>query len=263
LTTWGSDIYHFMQFPEHLPKIKAVLSQCQYLIPDCARDVPLARELGFTGSVPMILPGAGGYRVAEMRSLIQEPDVKKRRLIMLKGYEGWAGRANHALQAIESCADVLNGYEIVVYLASPSIVEKVNAMQKTTGLNIRVLPRSPHRTILELFGQARIAIGINQTDGVPNAMLEAMTMGAFPIQSDTESTAEWLTNGVNGLLVDHQDPAAITGAIRKAVTDDVLVEKASQLNFELIFNKLDLSIVQPRVIEMYQAIAQGNGDGTR
>jgi glycosyltransferase involved in cell wall biosynthesis len=207
----------------------------------------------------MILPGAGGYRVAEMRSLIQEPDIKKRRLIMVKGYEGWAGRASHALQAIESCADFLKQYEIVVYLASPSIVEKVAAMQKTTHLNIRVLPRSPHHLILELFGQARIAIGINQTDGVPNAMLEAMTMGAFPIQSDTESTAEWLTNGENGLLVDYQNPEAIATAIQKAVTDDALVENAARANAELIFNRLDLSIVQPRVMEMYQAIASGHG----
>lgn len=260
VTTWGSDIYHFMQFPEHLPKIKAVLSQCQYLLPDCARDVPLARKLGFTGSVPMILPGAGGYRVAEMRSLIQEPDVKKRRLIMVKGYEGWAGRASQALQAIESCADLLKEYEIVVYLASPSIVEKVNALQKTTRLNIRVLPRSPHRVILELFGQARIAIGINQTDGVPNAMLEAMTMGAFPIQSDTESTAEWLINGENGLLVDYQRPESVASAIQKAVSDDALVENAAKINAELIFNRLDLSIVQPRVIEMYRSIANGRGD---
>jgi glycosyltransferase involved in cell wall biosynthesis len=260
VTTWGSDIYHFKQFPEHLPKIKAVLSECQYLLPDCMRDVPLARELGFTGVIPMVLPGAGGYPVSDMRALIKEPDEKKRRIIMLKGYEGWAGRANNALQAITSCVDILKDYEIVVYLASRPIIEKVNAMPKNSGLNIRILPQSPHHTILELFGKARLAIGINQTDGVPNAMLEAMTMGAFPIQSDTESTAEWITSGVNGLLVDPQDPSAIADAIRKAVTDDDLVEKAAKFNFELIVDKLDLSIVRPKVIEMYKKISAEKRD---
>src|SRR5215211_2476604 len=70
VTTWGSDIYHFRQFPEHLEKIKKVLANCDYLIPDCTRDEVLARELGFKGSVPMILPGAGGYAISEMRSLV-------------------------------------------------------------------------------------------------------------------------------------------------------------------------------------------------
>jgi glycosyltransferase involved in cell wall biosynthesis len=255
LTTWGSDIYHFRQFPEHLEKIKKVLANCDYLIPDCVRDEVLARELGFSGLVPMILPGAGGYLVSEMRSFIKESRVSNRRLVMLKGYQGWAGRAKNALEAMEDCADVLNGYEIVIYLTSPPLLEKVKSMQRRGKLNIKVLPRIPHREMLELFGRARIAIGINQTDGIPNAMLEAMTMGAFPIQSDTESTAEWITNGVNGLLVDPEDPSDIAYAIRKAVSDDMLVDMAAEINAELVFQKLDASIVKPKVIEMYKAIA--------
>jgi len=255
VTTWGSDIYHFRQFPEHLEKIKKVLANCDYLIPDCARDEVLARELGFKGSVPMILPGAGGYPVSEMRSLIKVNSVSKRRLIMLKGYQGWAGQAQNALEALESCADVLTEYEVIVYLASPSVVEKVKSMQRTGKINIKVLPRSPHRTILELFGQARVAIGINQTDGVPNAMLEAMTMNAFPVQSDTGSTAEWITNGINGLLVNPQSPSDIADAIRKAVSDDVLMDKAAEFNSQLVFQKLDASIVKPKVLELYRSIA--------
>lgn len=260
VTTWGSDIYYFKQFPEHLDKIKDVLSRCDCLIPDCNRDVVLARELGFRGSVPFVLPAAGGYPVDEMRSMMRKGSVSGRRLIMLKGYQGWAGRALNALDAIESCADVLEAYEIVVYLASPPVVEKVRSMQRSGKLNIRVLPRSPYRTILELFGAARIAIAANQTDGTPNAMLEAMTMNAFPIQSDTESTAEWITDGVNGIMIDPHDPLDIAEAIRKAVRDDALIEKAAETNSRLIFQRLDISVVKPKVIEMYKFLAKVEGE---
>ena len=255
VTTWGSDIYHFRQFPEHLEKIQKVLANCDYLLPDCARDEILAHELGFKGSIPMIVPAAGGYHISEMRSYIKENVVSKRKLIMLKGYQGWAGRAQNALAAMELCADALEGYEIVVYLASPIVQEKVKSIQRKGKLNIRVLPRSPYSTVLELFGRARIAIGINQTDGTPNAMLEAMTMNAFPIQSDTESTAEWITNGVNGLLVDPNNPLEIADAIRKAVDDDTLIKKAAEINSTLTFQKLDISLVKPKVVEMYRLLA--------
>ncbi|MBI5965997.1 MAG: glycosyltransferase family 4 protein [Chloroflexi bacterium] len=255
VTTWGSDIYHFKQFPPHLEKIKKVLANCDYLIPDCARDEVLARELGFAGSVPMILPGAGGYPVSEMRALVKEKNVLARRLIMLKGYQGWAGRANNALLALESCADILEGYEIVVYLASPPVVDQVKSMQAEGKLNIRILPRSPHHTILELFSYARIAMGINQTDGIPNAMLEAMTMSAFPIQSNTESTTEWITNGFNGLLVNPEDPLDIARAIRSAISDNALVEKAAEINLEMISQRLDMAVIKPKVIELYNSAA--------
>jgi glycosyltransferase involved in cell wall biosynthesis len=258
VTTWGSDIYYFKQFPDHLDKIREVLCKCDCLIPDCTRDVVLARELGFHGSVPFVLPAAGAYPVAEMRSLISAGSASNRRLIMLKGYQGWAGRALNALEAIESCTDVLKAYEIVVYLASPAVVEKVRSMQRTGTLNIRVLPRSPYRTILELFGRARIALAVNQTDGAPNAMLEAMTMNALPIQSDTQSTAEWITDGVNGILIDPHDPLDIAGAIRKAVLDDALIEKAAEINSKLIFERLDISVVKPKVINMYKSLASGH-----
>jgi glycosyltransferase involved in cell wall biosynthesis len=189
-----------------------------------------------------------------MRSHIKENVISKRKSIMLKGYQGWAGRAINALEAIESCADILKGYEIVVYLASPAVIEKVKSMQASGKLNIRILYRSTYTVILESFGQARIALGINQTDGVPNAMLEAMTMGAFPIQSDTESTAEWITHETNGLLVNPEDPSDIERALRKTLGDDTLVDKAAEINFQMVSQKIDIAVVKPRVLDMYKSI---------
>ncbi|MFH1184357.1 MAG: glycosyltransferase [Chloroflexota bacterium] len=255
VTTWGSDIFYFQHFPEHLGTIKRLLAACDYLIPDCRRDEMLARGYGFAGTVPLILPGSGGYPTGEMRRLMQSGPVSARRLIMVKGYQGWAGRAVDALEALTMCVDVLRGYEIVVYAASAGLDSRVAQIGSQYGLDIRILPRSPHREILRLFGRARLAMGVNATDGVPNAMLEAMTMGAFPIQSDTESTAEWITHGVNGLLVEPGNPPEIASAIRRALLDDALVDKAADLNARQLFDRLDASIVTPQVIEMYSRVA--------
>jgi glycosyltransferase involved in cell wall biosynthesis len=255
VSTWGSDIFYFQQFPEHLNRIQALLAQCNYLIPDCARDEALARDYGFKGRVPLILPGAGGYPLDEMRAMMAAGPTSRRRLVMLKGYEGWAGRALNALEALKRCADSLHDYDIVVYAASPKVVLKVHELHTKTNLRIRILPRSPHAEILELFGKSRLAIGVNATDGVPNAMLEAMAMRAFPIQSDTRSTSEWITDGSNGLLVDPSDPADIAAAIRKALTDDTLMERAADLNSLQMDRRLDSSVVKPKVIQMYRDIA--------
>lgn len=255
VNTWGSDIFYFQHFPEHLNKIKRLLYKCNYLIPDCRRDEALARSYGFQGTVPLILPGSGGYRIDAMRRLMAPGPMANRRLIMLKGYQGWAGRALDALEALEMCAGLLTGYEIVVYAASAGIAPRVSQLRSRHGLNIRILPRSPHQEILALFGRARLAIGVNATDGVPNAMLEAMTMGAFPVQSDTESTAEWITHGKNGLLVEPGNVVEIADAIRRALLDDALVEQAAGLNARQVFNRLDISIVKPRVVDMYKQVA--------
>ena len=182
---------------------------------------------------------------------------------MLKGYQGWAGRALTALEALARCAELLHDYEIVVYGASPSVVPAVRHFRRSHGVDISIQPRSPHRVILGLFGRARLALGVNATDGVPNSMLEAMVMGAFPIQSDTESTSEWLTDGVTGLLVDPDEPSQIEAAIRRALKDDALVDVAAERNLDAISRKLDLSVVKPKVIEMYTSIAATHGREVR
>lgn len=255
VTTWGSDIFYFQNFPEHLGTIKELLSRCDYLIPDCRRDEVLARSFGFEGQIPMILPGSGGYPVDEMRQLAAAGPVAGRRLIMVKGYQGWAGRAQDALEGLRMCGDLVAGYEVLVYAASPATGRQVERLRVDSGLNIRIVPRRPHREMLQFFGNARIAIGVNITDGVPNAMLEAMTMGAFPIQSDTESTAEWIAHGENGLLVEPGNPQQIADAIRRSLLDDALVESAARRNAEVIRERLELSTVRPKVIDMYTQIA--------
>ena len=262
VNTWGSDIFYFQRYPEHLEKIKDLLRQCDYLIPDCARDEALARSYGFKGRIPLILPGAGGYPIADMRRSMNGESPSARRVVMVKGYEGWAGRAIQALEGLLLCQDALQGYEILVYAASPATIERVRQLQASSRLNLRVLPRSPHAEMVKLFGRSRLAIGINETDGVPNAMLEAMTMGAFPVQSDTQSTAEWIRSGSNGLLVAKPDPTDIASAVRRALTDDTLVDEAAEANRKLVYERLDISKVKPRVIHMYREIAD-MGSGLR
>lgn len=255
VTTWGSDLFYFQRFPKHLGLIKQILQRCNYLIPDCQRDVALARELGFEGQVPLILPGSGGYAIDSMRRAMIPGAPSSRKTLVLKGYEGWAGRALTAIAALESCASLLANFQIVVYGASAGVTRRLRELQLRTGLRTTILPRSPHATMLELFGRSRIALAVNITDGVPNAMLEAMTMGAFPIQSDTQSTAEWITHGVNGLLVDPEDPESISAAIRRAIEDPKLVDSAAAHNAQLIAQRLDLETVRPRVIDMYRTVA--------
>jgi hypothetical protein len=194
-----------------------------------------------------------------MRRQAQPGAVSERRLILLKGYQGWAGRALDVLGAVELMAGGLTGYEVIVYSATPNVETEVNALRRRGNLQIRTASRMPHRDLLALFGRARIAIGVNATDGVPNAMLEAMTMGAFPIQSDTESTGEWITNGQNGLLVKPGDVQGISDAIRRAIADDDLVNQAAVQNQRLIRERLDISVVRPKVLQMYSRIAAEAG----
>jgi glycosyltransferase involved in cell wall biosynthesis len=76
------------------------------------------------------------------------------------------------------------------------------------------------------------------SDGISTSLLEAMASGAFPIQSDTSCADEWVINGTNGFIVPWDDPVAISKCIQKALTDDVLVDSAREINTQISLKRL-------------------------
>ena len=81
-------------------------------------------------------------------------------------------------------------------------------------------------------------------------------MGAFPVQSNTGCMDEWFVDGEGVLLVPPDDPAAIAAALRRAVTDDALVDHAAEVNGRVVAEHLSLPVVRPKVIETYKSIAE-------
>jgi len=253
-SVWGSDIYHFGRQPEHAERIRKVLRTCAFLMADCRRDVRLALENGFSGEVLGVFPGGGGLDREEIGRHRMAGSVGDRRTIVVKGYDNdlWGGRALIALQAVHRCADVLRDYEIVVYAATPYVKAEAGHIRAVSGLSIRCLTRVPHEQILDLMGQSRISLAVGTTDGTPNSLLEAMALGAFPIQSDTVSTGEWIENGANGYLVPPEDSVAIEKALRLALGDDALVDRAAEANSAIITERADRPTVARAVVEAYE-----------
>lgn len=255
-TNWGSDIYHFARFPEHEARIRRLLAACDYYSCECRRDVCLAEGYGLRGEVLPVMPNAGGFDLATLALLRQPGPVAARRLIMIKGWHYWAGRALVALDALERCAELLSGYEIVVHSPSPETRAAATRLLRR-GLNIRLLPHgTPHREIMAHYGRARVALGLSMSDGVSTSFLEALVMGAFPVQSWTACADEWVEDGVSGLLVPPDDPTLVAAALRRSLSDDALVEGAAQRNFAVASERLDNAVLTTRARGYYRRVLE-------
>jgi len=114
-TNWGSDIYWFQRFPRHRKKIEKVLALANAYSAECQRDHGLANQHGFVGLHIPVVPNAGGFSDQHLKQAVLLPPPSTRKVIAIKGYTGFVGRADIALRAIELAADHLNGFEIVVF----------------------------------------------------------------------------------------------------------------------------------------------------
>ena len=255
VTNWGNDIYLFGRLDNHVDKIKAVLASCDYYSCECQRDVQLAIQMGFKGQTLPVLPNAGGYDLARLAEFRQPGPTSARRLILLKGYQDWKGRALAGLRAIELCANELQGYRVAIYLADPNVKIAAELVSKSTGIPIEVIPQCSHDDMLRQYGRARVYIGLSISDGISISELEAIMMGTFPIQSCTACADEWIVDGESGFIVPPEDPEPIAAAIRRAVSDDALVDRAAELNAKVARERLDQDVIRPQVTAMYEKIA--------
>ena len=214
-TNWGSDIFWFQRFEQHKKRLKRLLSISDYYSAECHRDVQLAKDLGFTGIALPVIPNAGGF-AANLLSQDLVPS-SERNMIAIKGYEGWVGRAITALQAVEQISDQLKDFEFEVYSANQKTIRFAKKVAKRTGLHIEAHPKGTlsHSQVLDLFSRAKIYVGLSESDGISTSLLEAMAMGAIPVQTSTACCDEWF--GDSGVAVRSIDVDTVAKSILSAL----------------------------------------------
>jgi glycosyltransferase involved in cell wall biosynthesis len=157
------------------------------------------------------------------------------------------------------CADALQGYTVAIYAATPDVEISANLFSQDTGIPVEFIPPCSHEEMLRWYGRARVYIGLSISDAISTSMLEAVVMGAFPIQSNTSCANEWISHGSGGFIVPAEDPEIISKAIREAVLNDSLVDNADEINKKLAYERLDEKIIKPQVIAMYKEILAERG----
>jgi glycosyltransferase involved in cell wall biosynthesis len=258
-SNWGSDIYLFGRLREHVDKIRAVLAECDYYACECERDIQLARDYGLKGEALPVVPIAGGYDLEALRPLRAPGPTSARRTIALKGYTGWAGRALTGLRAIELCGNALAGYRLAINLAMEDVATIAELICREIGIELDLVGQpagsATYEDILRMHGRSRASIGLSISDAISTSFLEAFMLGSFPIQSNTGCASEWVEDGLSGALVHPEDPDQVAAALRRAIEDDDLVDRAAAINAEAAAKRLAMGVVQPKAVAMYEHVA--------
>jgi glycosyltransferase involved in cell wall biosynthesis len=253
VSNWGSDVHLFGRHAPNRAELRRILAHCDAYWCECHRDVGLAWNQGFRGRVLPVLPIAGGFDLDAVRALRTPGPRSRRRAIAVKGYGHWMARGHLLLDALVACGDLLAGRELVVYAGTDDIIERASGLQGF-GARVTVLRDVPHDEILAAHGRSRISIGLSLSDGISTSFLEAMAGGSFPIQSRTACADEWIVDGVTGLLVDPDDVRSVSTAIRRALTDDALVDDAAGPNDRTVDARLDRSQIVRHLVAAYEDV---------
>jgi glycosyltransferase involved in cell wall biosynthesis len=85
-----------------------------------------------------------------------------------------------------------------------------------------------------------------------------MAMGAFPIQTNTSCCDEWFEDGEGGFIIPPDDFETICDRFGRALSDDVLVDRAADVNWKTVEARLDFRVLQGEVGRFYRMIFDGS-----
>lgn len=256
VSVWGNDFtLHAPSTPLMARLTRRTLQAAGALHADCRRDVRLARAWGFPAGRPAaVLPGAGGVQTGIFYpGNHEEPEGGEGcyTVINPRGFRAYA-RSDTFFRSLPLVLEKAPGTRFVC----PGMAgeNQARAWVKELGLerSVELLPQVSRPEMAALFRRAQVAVSPTTHDGTPNTLLEAMACGCLPVAGDLESLREWITPGVNGLLVDPGDPHSLAEGILLGLTAPDLRAQAARINLELVAERAEHGRVMAQAEEFYR-----------
>lgn len=265
VSIWGNDLtFHAHGSTGMAQLTRRTLLRAAGLAADTRRDIRLGREFGLSAEAPtVVVPGNGGIDIPKMR-LVAEDDApilnllppNREIIINPRGFRPGSVRNDTFFQSIPA---VVRQFPNVLFVC-PAMANQAEARDWVNALkierNVLLLPTLTQQDLWALFHRAKISVSVSQHDGTPNSLLEAMTIGCFPIAGDIESLREWIVPGVNGMLVDPSSPDNLSTAILSALYNDRMRIEAAGLNRERIASDAEISLVRTRIETFYAQVIE-------
>ena len=104
-----------------------------------------------------------------------------------------------------------------------------------------------------IFVAPYVEVTTGDKDGIPTAVLEAMSSGLPVVATDAGSIHECLTDGVEGLAVPQRDPERLADAIARLLTDHALFTRMSHAARQRAVGEFDIHVTELRLHERIRA----------
>lgn len=253
VSVWGNDFtLHAPSTPLMRYHTRWTMQVADALHADCERDIRLAREWGLDPSKPtLVSPGNGGIHTDIFfppARPVDEPVIFNPR-----GFRAYV-RNDTFFRAIPLVLKEIPNARFVC--ASMAGQAEALSWISTLGIekSIELLAPRPHAEMADVYRSAMILVSPSTHDGTPNTLLEGMACGCFPVAGDLDSIREWITDGVNGLLVDSGNPSALAEAIVRAVKNKDLCAQATGQNETLIARRAEFKRNMARAEDFYKKV---------
>ena len=264
VSIWGNDLTFHSRGSRMMEKFtRRTLDRADGLLADANRDIRLGRLAGFAyDKSTLVVPGSGGVDFDLMEKAMLEESQSAAQVmrenvpivINPRGFRPGSVRNDIFFNAIPIVLDRMPNVNFVC-VAMEGQPEALKWMKELNlDQRVRLTPYLTQGQLWNLFKIASVTVSYSSHDGTPNSLLEAMSCGCFPVVGDIESLREWITPGVNGMVVDKESPSGLAEMILAALNNPAGREQAAVYNKQLMLERANTAIVRDQIDAFYRQL---------
>ena len=203
-----------------IPEIKPALGLADLLVMPTRRTAQLYATL--TDRTIEVVP----YGIPLIQSGPGKPagDSALTRFLLLGTYEPRKGQ-DFCLQAIVQLGAATSSravFQMAGRILDRPFYERL-AQQARPMPNVQLQTALGHDEALEAIAAADVLVCSSRDETMPIAILEAMSLGKAIVTTNVGGVAEWLSDGVNALLVPAEESLALAKAFRRCIDEPGLM----------------------------------------
>ena len=97
----------------------------------------------------------------------------------------------------------------------------------------------------------------SRSEGIPNVILEAMALGKPVVATDVGGVREIIEDGVDGLIVKHEDPVALSDAMMLVLSNRKMAAELGAHALKRVHNEFSSDIRGSRIYNIYMELLDG------
>ncbi len=153
---------------------------------------------------------------------------------------------------LDRCSDVT--FVIVGRDDMNGEIRRLEELAARLGIRNRVIFTGFRKDVLNIIPIFDLFVLSSLYEGLPLALLEAMSMGKPAVAPEVGGIQEVVEDGLNGFLVPPRNPEALAERIIQILQDDVLHSKMSQNAYEVVRERFSIQEMVRKIEHAYSTL---------
>jgi len=219
-------------------------------------------KLGIRKGQIVVLPSGVDYTYFDPN----RPEIKRQALQIRRKFKieksfvvGFVGRlvpAKGLTYLIKAVGQLQSKYPGIVLLVVGAGSERAKLETMTRGLKVKTIFAGWQAESAPYYAAMDIFVLPSLFEGLPNVVLEAMSMEKPIVATNVGGNADLISSGTNGFLVPKQDHLQIAFALEKLIQDGNLRKRMGVVSRQKIMKSFSWNVIVPKIEKVYCTIAK-------